>query len=219
MSSESLSSGPNNSGPTGSDQVNSGPTGASSLKHWALEKWDSSTRFRQFWYLIWPGLIALVPAGLLFGASLTDGTLAWAIALALAVIVILIRAGVRAVVAPWPRLRNLRREGTNTEVAMLAWQTIDREGLLTERGQREIASTARARLERLGVRWVGSLPVGEAAQLLGPELVELVTTEQPSSFDIRRVSACLRHLESLLNSSPEAAHAGLVIDAQEPEND
>lgn len=178
-----------------------------------LDWWEAKPRLRQYWTLIWPGLIALAAAGLFFGASLADGTVAWGIAVAIAVVVVLFRAGLRAVVAPWPRLRNLRREGTNTNVSMLAWQLIDRDGRLTERGQREIATTARARLERLGVRWAGSLPVGQAAALLGPELVELVTTEQPSTFDIRRVSGCLHHLEALLNPT------AVPTEAQEPEND
>lgn len=178
-----------------------------------LDRWEGSPRLRKYWGLLWPMLIALIAGGMFFGASLTDGTLAWGIAVAVAVLVLLMRAGVRAIVEPWPRLRNLRREGTNANVAMLAWQILDRDGLLTERGQHEITTTARARLERLGVAWVGGVPPEEAAALLGPELVELLTTPQPSSFDIRRVGRCLHHLDSLITANAK------TTDAQEPEND
>jgi len=101
---------------------------------------------------------------------------------------------------PWPLPPVRFRGGARTEVARLAWATVDHNGDVSPKIMQRVRKIAQVSLAHHGVTWSGNpgdpmTPSGLAQQLVGAAAVETLTTAR--KVRPRTLESAVRQLEQL----------------------
>jgi len=145
---------------------------------------DSASVWRTWKTSIMVGIVALVVGAILA----IFGVLSWPHMLAVVALVVALHyvsvQGNDNEPKPWPHPPVRFRRGARSEIARLAWSTVDRDGDVTAPTMQRVRDLARSELATRGVVWSGQqgdpmLPTAQAQQLIGSAAVTTLTTNKP----------------------------------------